>query len=122
MDIVSVTAVVISGILIFTVIQVQDFPDVEGDKVAKRMTFPIYAPELSRFLTFFAIVAWSVFLSWFWGVGPISRALFVCFGVHVALRCYLCRTLEADRKSYILFNVRPSLISDDRPGTRGRLC
>jgi len=104
---VSVTAVIISGILIFTVIQAQDFPDVEGDKLVRRMTFPIYAPELSRFLTLFAIVAWSVFLSWFWGVGRISTALFISFGIHVGLRYYLCRTLEADRKSYLIFNVRP---------------
>lgn len=105
LDIVSVTAVIISGILIFTVIQAQDFPDVEGDKLARRMTFPIYAPELSRFLTLFAIVAWSVFLSWFWGIGRISTALFISFGIHVGLRYYLCRTLAADRKSYLIFNV-----------------
>jgi hypothetical protein len=103
---VSVTAVIISGILIFTVIQAQDFPDVEGDKVVGRMTFPIYAPELSRFLTLFAIVAWSIFLSWFWGVGRINTALFVSSGVHVGHRYYLCRSLEADRKSYLIFNVR----------------
>lgn len=106
MDFVSVTAVIISGILIFTAIQAQDFPDVEGDKAVGRMTFPIYAPELSRFLTFFATVAWSVFLSWFWGVGPISSALFTSFGLHVGLRYYCWRTLEADKKSYLIFNVR----------------
>ncbi|KAN0134225.1 UbiA prenyltransferase family [Lactarius tabidus] len=105
LDFVSVTAVIISGILIFTVIQAQDFPDVEGDKVVGRMTFPIYAPELSRFLTLFAIIAWSMFLSWFWGVGRINTALFVSSGVHVGHRYYLCRSLEADRKSYLIFNV-----------------
>jgi|SRR5712672_698183 len=106
MDFVSVTAVTISGILIFTAIQAQDFPDVEGDKAVGRMTFPIYAPELSRLLTLFATVAWSVFLSWFWGVGPISAAVFTSFGIHVGLRYYCWRTLEADKKSYLIFNVR----------------
>ncbi|KAI0297384.1 UbiA prenyltransferase family [Russula brevipes] len=105
MDFVSVTAVIISGILIFTAIQAQDFPDVEGDKAVGRMTFPIYAPELSRFLTFFATVTWSVFLSWFWGVGPISTGVFIGFGIHVGLRYYCWRTLEADKKSYLIFNV-----------------
>ncbi|KAI9444016.1 UbiA prenyltransferase family [Lactarius indigo] len=105
LDIVSVTAVIISGILIFTVIQAQDFPDVEGDKLARRMTFPIYAPELSRFLTLFAIVAWSIFLSWFWGIGRISTALFISFGIHVGLRYYFYRDLADDRKSYLIFNV-----------------
>jgi hypothetical protein len=106
MDFVSVTAVIISGILIFTAIQAQDFPDVEGDKAVGRMTFHIYAPELSRLLTFFTTVAWSVFLSWFWDVGPISSAVFTSFGIHVGLRYYCCRTLEADKRSYLIFNVR----------------
>jgi hypothetical protein len=105
LDFVSVTAVIISGILIFTVIHVQDFPDVEGDKVVGRMTFPIYAPELSRFLTLFATVAWSIFLSWFWGVSHINIVLFVSSGIYVGHRYYMCRSLEADRKSYLIFNV-----------------
>ncbi len=106
MDFVSVTAVIISGILIFTTIQAQDFPDVEGDKALGRITFPIYAPEFSRAFTLFATVAWSIFLSWFWGVGPISAAFLVIFGTYVGLRYYRWRTLEADKKSYLIFNVR----------------
>jgi 4-hydroxybenzoate polyprenyltransferase len=106
MDFVSVTAVMISSILIFTAIQAQDFPDVEGDKVAGRVTFPIYAPELSRLSTLFATIAWSVFLSWFWEVGPISTAVFIIFGIHVGLRYYRWRTKEADKISYLIFNVR----------------
>ena len=116
MDFVSVTSVIISGILIFTAIQAQDFPDVEGDKAVGRMTFPIYAPELSRILTLFATIAWSVFLSWFWQVGPISTALFTSFGIHVGLRYYCWRTLEADRKSYLIFNVRISFSHSPRWG------
>jgi len=105
LDFISVTSIIISGILIFTAIQAQDFPDVEGDKAVGRMTFPIYAPELSRFVTLFATSAWSVFLCWFWEVGPISTALFTSFGLHVGLRYYCWRTIEADKKSYLIFNV-----------------
>jgi hypothetical protein len=109
MDFVSVTAVIISGILIFTTIQAQDFPDVEGDKALGRMTFPIYAPEFSRAFTLFATVTWSTFLGWFWGVGPVSAAFLVIFGTYVGLRYYHWRTLEADKKSYLIFNVRPQI-------------
>jgi 4-hydroxybenzoate polyprenyltransferase len=109
MDFVSVTAVIISGMLIFTTIQAQDFPDVEGDKALGRMTFPIYAPEFSRVFTFFATAAWSLFLCWFWGVGPISTTFLVGFGIYVGMRYYLWRTLEADKKSYLMFNVRPRI-------------
>jgi hypothetical protein len=106
MDFVSVTAVIISGILTFTASHAQDFPDVEGDKITGRMTFPIYAPELSRFFTLFISIAWSIFLSWFWKVGPISTALLTGFGTYVGLRYYFWRTLEADKRSYLTFNVR----------------
>jgi 4-hydroxybenzoate polyprenyltransferase len=106
MDFVSATAVIISGILVVTEIHVQDFPDVDGDKTVGRMTLPIYAPELSRFLTLFVTAAWSIFLSWFWRVGPISTSLFTSFGIYVGLHCYCRRTLEADRKLYRIFNVR----------------
>ncbi|KAH9960956.1 UbiA prenyltransferase family-domain-containing protein [Russula compacta] len=105
MDFVSVTAVIISGIMIFTTIQAQDFADVEGDKALGRMTFPIYAPEFSRAFTLIATVAWSVFLSWFWGVGPVSAAFLVILGTYVGMRYYLWRTLEADKKSYTIFNI-----------------
>src|SRR5258707_5275789 len=105
MDYVSVTAVIISGILIFTTIQAQDFPDVEGDKALGRMTFPIYAPEFSRAFTVLATTAWSIFLSWFCGAGPVSTAFLVIYGSYVGMRYYRLRTLEADRKSYLLFNV-----------------
>ena len=110
MDYVSVTAVIISGMLIFTTIQAQDFPDVEGDKALGRMTFPIYAPEFSRLFTLVATIVWSMFLSWFWEVGPISTAFLVCFGAYIGMRYYLWRTLEADKKSYLIFNVRLNLV------------
>lgn len=107
MDYVSVTAVIISGMLIFTTIQAQDFPDVEGDKALGRMTFPIYAPEFSRLFTLIATIVWSMFLSWFWEVGPVSTAFLVCFGAYIGMRYYLWRTLESDKTSYLVFNVRP---------------
>jgi hypothetical protein len=53
----------------------------------------------------FVTMAWSVFLSWFWEVGPISSALFTSFGIYLGLRYYCRRTIEADRRSYLIFNV-----------------
>ncbi|KAI0044257.1 hypothetical protein FA95DRAFT_1562451 [Auriscalpium vulgare] len=105
LDLVSITAVVLSGVLIFTTIQAQDFPDVEGDKALGRITFPIYAPEFSRLFTLFATIAWSVYLSWFWAIGPVSTALFVAFGTYVGTRYYFWRTLAIDKRSYLIFNI-----------------
>ncbi len=99
------TAVVISGALIFTTIQAQDFPDVEGDAASGRKTIPLYAPEFSRLFTFSTLVAWSIGLGWYWNVDLFSQTAFVSLGLYVGLRYYLQRTVEADRKSYIVFNV-----------------
>ncbi|EKM52334.1 uncharacterized protein PHACADRAFT_126070 [Phanerochaete carnosa HHB-10118-sp] len=105
MDNISTTAVCISGILIFTTVQVQDFADVEGDKRLGRVTFPIYAPEFSRQFTLIAITMWSLFLSYFWKIGPYFGAMYMVLGIILGLHLYLYRTEAHDRSSYILFNV-----------------
>ncbi|KAJ7644820.1 UbiA prenyltransferase family [Roridomyces roridus] len=105
LDTVSLAAICISGVLIFTTIQAQDFADVEGDAASGRVTFPVYAPELSRAFTLFAVIAWSMFLGWFWHLGPMVSAALGLFGVYVGARYYLCRTVEMDEVSYLIFNV-----------------
>ncbi|KAI0318528.1 UbiA prenyltransferase family-domain-containing protein [Amylostereum chailletii] len=105
MDPTSITAVALSGTLILTTIQAQDFPDVEGDRALGRMTFPIYAPELSRVVTIFATMTWSALLCWWWVVGPISTVAFVTFGTYVGLRYFVRRTVEEDKRSYLIFNA-----------------
>ncbi|THH14068.1 hypothetical protein EW146_g6221 [Bondarzewia mesenterica] len=105
LDLISTAAVALSGMLIFTTIQVQDFPDVEGDNFSGRVTFPIYAPEFSRIFTLFMMLLWSVALSWYWDVGTITSALFVVLGGYVGARYYLWRTPDVDKRSYVIFNV-----------------
>lgn len=105
LDLVSSSAVLISGILIFTTIQAQDFPDVKGDSALGRVTFPIYAPEFSRLFTAMALVCWSTFLSWFWSLGVTVNFLFVVFGTYVGLRYYEWRIESDDKLSYLIFNV-----------------
>ena len=80
LDAISLTAVCISGALIFTTIQAQDFADVEGDAALGRKTFPIFAPRASRVASLLAMCAWSLFLACFWGVGPLCGGAFVAFG------------------------------------------
>ena len=105
LDSVSITAIVLSGATIFTTIQAQDFPDVEGDAAIGRMTLPIYAPRFARWFTLFATVAWSVFYCWVWGLGVVSSACLVLLGLYVGGRYSLLCAPEADRKSYVMFNV-----------------
>ncbi|OBZ74345.1 Digeranylgeranylglyceryl phosphate synthase [Grifola frondosa] len=89
LDTVSTSAVILSGVLIFTTIQAQDFADVEGDAALGRVTFPIYAPELSRAFTFVATIAWSIALGWYWHIGMFSRIIFTVLGGYVAVLRYL---------------------------------
>ena len=105
MDSTSATAVCLSGALIFTTIQAQDFADVEGDSISGRKTFPIYAPEFSRIATVAAMSAWSVFLASFWGIGTLCGAIFVGFGSFVGSRYYFLRRADDDQLSYVLYNV-----------------
>ncbi|TBU28077.1 UbiA prenyltransferase family [Dichomitus squalens] len=105
LDNVSATAVCISGALIFTTIQAQDFADVEGDAILGRKTFPIYAPELCRIATVIAMSVWSLFLVSFWGIGTVSGATFVVFGSFVGSRYYFLRRPDDDKLSYILYNI-----------------
>ena len=105
MDRVSVVAICLSGALIFTTIQAQDFADVQGDAALGRVTFPIYAPELSRVFTLFTLIAWSCGLSAFWEIGPLFSGVFIALGVVVGWRYYVLRTPEDDNDSYVLYNV-----------------
>lgn len=105
LDAISVKAIKLSGIIIFTTIQAQDFHDIEGDAIAGRITFPIYAPEISRIFTQLALMLWSIALCWIWGVSVLISTLFIVLGCFVGLRYYWCRGVEMDRRSYILYNV-----------------
>ncbi|KAI0764644.1 UbiA prenyltransferase family [Fomes fomentarius] len=105
LDSISIMAVCISGLLIFTTIQAQDFADVAGDRALGRTTFPIYAPELSRIATLCAIIAWSILISRFWNIGPACMCAFIALGAYVALRYYFLRNAQDDKVSYVLYNV-----------------
>ena len=114
LDRVSIFAICLSGALIFTTIQAQDFADVAGDGALGRVTFPIYAPELSRAFTLFALIAWSCVLSACWEVGPLLSGAFIALGTLVGWRYYVFRTPANDDRSYVLYNVstlRPCFLS-----------
>ncbi|KAI0787092.1 UbiA prenyltransferase family [Irpex lacteus] len=110
LDTTSTYAIILSGMVIFTTIQAQDFPDVEGDAAIGRVTFPIYAPEFSRIFTFMATTGWSVCLCWFWGIGPCSTVAVALIGGYVGCRYYIWRDAKTDSQSYILYNCWLALI------------
>lgn len=114
LDATATTAICISGVLIFTTIQTQDFADVVGDQAKGRVTFPIYAPEASRVATLIAVTSWSLILPVFWGIGPLFSAVIMALGGFVGMRYFVFRSPEKDKFSYILYNVSsPTLCTLD---------
>ncbi|KAI0741269.1 UbiA prenyltransferase family, partial [Daedaleopsis nitida] len=105
LDSVSMLAVFLSGAIIFTTVQAQDFADVDGDAVLGRVTLPIYAPEFARMLTLCTLIAWSIGISAMWGIGPFYSGAFNALGAYVGWRFYSLRNPTADRRSYILYNI-----------------
>ncbi|KJA22868.1 hypothetical protein HYPSUDRAFT_138699 [Hypholoma sublateritium FD-334 SS-4] len=110
-DHISETAVALSAMVILTTIQAQDFQDVEGDLASKRITFPIYAPEFSRLFTFLVIPLWTVGLVCYWNVGWLVGMVYIALGIIVGVRYYYMRSRQADRRSYLFYNVRSKLSS-----------
>ncbi len=119
LDHVSVTSICLSGAVILTTIQAQDFRDTDGDRALGRITFPIYAPGLSRAVTLAALICWSYGLSSFWEIGPALRTAYLALGMMVGFRYYFMRHVEADRFSYVLYNVSPAQPGYDGSSANG---
>ncbi|TDL18470.1 hypothetical protein BD410DRAFT_728472 [Rickenella mellea] len=105
LDYTAMISILYSALVIFTTIQTQDFPDVIGDSALGRVTIPIKYPEASRKFTFVAMIAWSVFFSSTWALGTLSSLIFCVLGAYVGSRIYLLRTVQDDKRSYVIYNV-----------------
>ncbi|KZT18943.1 hypothetical protein NEOLEDRAFT_1152282 [Neolentinus lepideus HHB14362 ss-1] len=100
-----IIAVILSGILLITTIHAQDFKDVAGDRIHHRKTLPIAMPKLSRISLMVAMFAWSFYLPRLWQVDFPVSCLFGVLGSSVGLQCYLCRSVKADKRMYIAYNI-----------------
>ncbi|KAG0699981.1 hypothetical protein DFH29DRAFT_983276 [Suillus ampliporus] len=93
LDRTSITALLCSAFVILMTIHVQDFADVNGDRMLGRRTLPIVAPEGSRIYILCVLPSISFALASFWSFG-------------VGLRCFLVRDENGDHLNYWLYNVR----------------
>ena len=96
----------VNALIIFSTIHAQDFRDEIGDKLMGRRTIPIVWPEGSRVWILAMLAAWSVGLSWACDLAVPFSALFCCLSLYVGLRFFQKRTADADRRTYIYYNVR----------------
>ena len=94
--------------VIFTTIQAQDFKDVEGDILVNRQTLPILFPTASRVVTSLLVPLWSlVFAHCYPTADPMVSSAAVVLGAIIGTRFWFERTREGDKRSYLLYNVRP---------------
>jgi hypothetical protein len=94
-----------NALIIFSTIFAQDFRDEVGDKLMGRRTVPIVWPEGSRVWILSMLTAWSVGLSWACKLAVPFSVRFCCFSLYVGLRFFQKRTADADRRSYLYYNV-----------------
>ena len=71
-----------------------------------RRTVPIVWPEGSRVWILVMLTAWSAGLSWACDLAIPFSVPFCCLSVYVGLRFLQKRTADADRRSYLYYNVR----------------
>jgi 4-hydroxybenzoate polyprenyltransferase len=98
----------VNALIIFSTIHAQDFRDEVGDKLMGRRTIPIVWPEGSRIWILVILAAWSVGLSWAFNLAIPFLVPFCCLSLFVGLRFFGKRTADADRRSYLYYNVRCS--------------
>jgi 4-hydroxybenzoate polyprenyltransferase len=95
----------VNALIIFSTIHAQDFRDEVGDKLMGRRTIPIVWPEASRVWILAILTAWSVGLSWACGMAIPFSVPFCFLSLFVGLRFFQKRTADADRRSYLYYNI-----------------
>ncbi|KAK0478050.1 UbiA prenyltransferase family [Armillaria luteobubalina] len=101
----SLTALICSGVIIFSTISAQDFADVKGDVLSGRRTLPIISPKGSRYYILVILPLWSGSLVRLWSIGPISGSIFVGLGAYVGIRFFWFRDEPSDRSNYVWYNI-----------------
>jgi len=103
-------ALVASGLVILTTVHAGDIPDVMGDRMLGRRTFPIIFPTMTRPTLAATLGLWSLFGSLIIREQSLAAStLLSVLGAIVAARFLMLRTTRHDRMSCLLYNVRSSV-------------
>ena len=97
--------ILLSGV-ISTTIQFQDLYDQEGDAIRGRRTIPLIAGDrVARLTVTIPIAIWSWVCPAFWGLGLQGFILPIVLGIIIAFRLYLYRSVDEDKKSFMIWNA-----------------
>ncbi|EKM54056.1 uncharacterized protein PHACADRAFT_174557 [Phanerochaete carnosa HHB-10118-sp] len=102
---VAVLAICLSTGIMASTYHVQDFKDVDGDRLIGRRTLPIVSPQHARKTVITGLMAWSVALTLIWKLDALASAVLLFLGATVGGRFLLYRNIRADQVSFYLYNV-----------------
>ncbi|KAF6824768.1 hypothetical protein CMUS01_10100 [Colletotrichum musicola] len=94
------------GLNTLTTVQIQDFRDMEGDAVRGRRTVPLALGDgLSRGITVFFILFWSIALPTYWQCHVLEYVWPVAVGGYVSFRLLFDRSTKADRMTFHIYTL-----------------
>ncbi|KAK0672540.1 UbiA prenyltransferase family-domain-containing protein [Cercophora samala] len=94
------------GGIVFSTVQTQDMADQVGDRLRGRKSMPLALGDgPARWITAVPMVGWSIICPWFWGVGVVVHVAVACLGLFIAYRTLTWRSIEADRRTFQLWNM-----------------
>lgn len=98
-------AIGISAGIFATTIHSQDFKDVDGDRAIGRQTIPIVYPYVARYTVLFPLIAWSLGLSFVWGMGLLECVCFTLMATYIGVRYIVLPGVKYDQISFYWYNV-----------------
>lgn len=103
-DMRAATWLLILACAIMSTSHAQDFRDLEGDKVARRVTLPLLIGDMkARLLLAFGIVFWTVIASCFWEVTLVDSLMAWTTGAAVIFNLFRDKTHEGNTRAWKMF-------------------
>jgi 4-hydroxybenzoate polyprenyltransferase len=100
------TWVAILAAVITTTVQMQDLPDVEGDRARDRKTMLlVYGDRVTRWSIALLVLFWSVACCYYWDLHILFYVPSVAVGAIMAWRVLLVRGLDEDEMTWKLWCV-----------------
>ncbi|KAI0206837.1 UbiA prenyltransferase family-domain-containing protein [Astrocystis sublimbata] len=97
---------IIAGV-VFTTVQTQDMADQIGDRLRGRSSLPLVVGDAqARWLTALPMVAWSFICPRYWRINDGLEIFMGLFGVAISCGLLIYRSIEADKQTFRLWNVR----------------